>query len=125
MKVKFSLTLGALMFLGSWFIGCSSVQTLNSGVSSGTINMAGTRWTYSDEDWTYEMEFLNNGILRTTHPNDKTPDNDFWEQNGNTIRISFNNRYSIYEGHIISDKFIQGLATNINNQRWDFEMKRK
>jgi hypothetical protein len=99
--------------------GCLTTQEIDSIAS-----IAGTRWEYSDEEWSYEIEFGVNGRLITTHTNDTTPDNDYWEQEGNIVRFSFNNFYSEYEGEILTEDRIKGVAHNAKEESWNFQLIR-
>jgi hypothetical protein len=99
--------------------GCLTTQGIDNIAS-----IAGTRWEYPDEEWSYEIEFGVNGRLITTHPNDTTLDNDYWEQEGNIVRFSFNNFYSEYEGEILTEDKIKGVAHNVKEESWDFQLIR-
>ncbi|WCL50780.1 hypothetical protein [Leptospira sp. GIMC2001] len=86
--------------------------------------MSGTKWLYSDKDWTYEVHFKNNGQLFTTHPNDKTKGDDYWEQSNTTVDFSYNDKYSIYNGKLIGQDTIVGIGRN-QNDTWEFRMTKK
>jgi hypothetical protein len=58
-------------------------------------------------------EITKGGAFWYSEVNDVTPDNDFWEQNGEAVKISFNDGYAIYEGRFISNDLIKGTAVNI------------
>ena len=116
MKNKWIVGLWVLFSL--ILFSCSSLPS-----SQSTRSLTGTKWVYIDEDWTYDVEFINDGILETTHPNDRTPDNDFWEQEGDIVFLFFNNKFSIYEGQFITDDLIKGTGKNLSDS-WDFELYR-
>ncbi|MCK5871346.1 MAG: hypothetical protein KAG26_00850 [Methylococcales bacterium] len=83
--------------------------------------LSNTTWHYIDTDWEYDMEFLSNGVLRTQHPNDKTPNNDKWLQNGNKVSFSFNNGYSNYEGKFSGNDIISGTAESKTGVIWNWK----
>lgn len=83
--------------------------------------LSNTTWHYMDTDWEYDMEFLSNGVLRTQHPNDKTPNNDKWLQNGNNVSFSFNNGYSTYEGKFSGNDIISGTAESKTGVIWNWK----
>jgi hypothetical protein len=68
----------------------------------------------------YELSFLANGVLRNTHPNDKTYDNDTWEMIGSQIVIKFNDGYAVYTGDFIDSDTISGTATNKVHEEWEW-----
>jgi len=71
-----------------------------------------TLWQYVDEDVTYQLRFSSDGHLVTTHPNDVTPENDFWKQMGKDIEFTYNNSFSTYKGEMVNDGLIEGTASN-------------
>lgn len=83
--------------------------------------LSNTTWHYMDTDWEYDMEFLSNGVLRTQHPNDKTPNNDKWIQNRSNVSFSFNNGYSNYEGKFSGNDIISGTAESKTGVTWNWK----
>jgi hypothetical protein len=120
--MKNKLVIGLWLSFVFIFIGCTS-SPYHAPSSQETRSLTGTKWVYVDEDWSYEVEFANNGILKTTHPNDKTPDDDFWEQKGDIVFLYFNNRFSTYEGQFITNDLIKGIGKSSFGS-WEFELKR-
>jgi hypothetical protein len=113
----------ALLILGFWFLGYTNAMAENAE------NLSGTKWKliYTDPSGikrNYDVEFKKGGIFWYSEVNDTTPDNDFWEQNGKAVKITFNDGYAIYEGSFISKDLIKGSAVNIKNIRWEFELRR-
>lgn len=86
--------------------------------------LSNTTWHYIDTDWEYNMEFLSNGILRTQHPNDKTPNNDKWQQQGYNVNFSFNNGYSTYYGKFSGNDMISGTAESKTGIIWNWKAMR-
>ena len=99
--------------------GCSTFRQRNN-----FDNLTGTKWLYSDKDWTYEVYFKKNGKLLTTHPNDKTKGNDYWEQSNTTVDFYYNDKYSIYNGKQVGQDTIVGIGRN-QNDTWEFRMTKK
>ena len=88
----------------------------------GVPDVEGTTWQYTDEDSDYQITFSPNGKLTTTHPNDKTPNNDTWEQSGKTIRFWFNNKYSRYKGKMKNGNTIKGKGRSVAGV-WRFKLE--
>lgn len=89
--------------------------------------LAGTKWLYSDdkhEDWNFEVVFEKDEVLKTTHDNDQTSENDSWSRRGESLYIYFNDKFATYKGKIVSDSLIEGKATNVNDTSWVWELKR-
>jgi len=90
------------------------------GASTTSTDLTDTRWTYKDDDMTYEITFKKNGVLKTTHPNDVTPNNDTWEQSGDNVTFWYNDKYSTYKGKR-NGNTITGTGKN-TNESWKFTM---
>jgi outer membrane biogenesis lipoprotein LolB len=126
--------------LGVWFAaaasltltGCAmdtatppaSTALVNNAATSPTMSVLGSKWHYADEQWQYDIEFAPNGVLRTTHPNDKTKDNDSWEQNGVNVTFYFNDKFSTYTGKLWSGVLMSGTATNKKGTTWSWKATR-
>ena len=112
---KILFVLGMTLFIS----GCATFRQRNN-----FDNLTGTKWLYSDKDWTYEVYFKKNGKLLTTHPNDKTKGNDYWEQSNTTVDFYYNDKYSIYNGKQVGQDTIVGIGRN-QNDTWEFRMTKK
>ena len=99
--------------------GCSSSKKL----SESEISILGTTWEYSDSDWIYLITFCEDGKIKSTHPNDSTPENDFWSQSNNQIRFEFNNGFSKYSGEMKKVDLIVGKGKSTSGE-WSWKMKR-
>ncbi len=99
--------------------GCATTGTQTDGNA-----LTGTRWHYMDDQWEYDMSFMPNGVLHTTHPNDKTPNNDTWEQNDTVVKFHFNNKFSNYEGKLSGQNLMSGTATNVKSKSWNWKATR-
>ncbi len=112
----------------SLYVCCAGVMLLISGCAStptvDSASFANSRWHYMDDQWEYDITFLENGKLSTTHPNDKTPENDSWEQTGETVKFYFNNKFSNYEGKIVGQNLMTGTAKNTKNKTWNWKATR-
>ncbi len=89
------------------------------------LSIEGTRWAgkMSNGDY-YEYIFLPNGKLKYwkkwKHWKKMKlygDDNDTWEQNGNKVKISFNDGYAINEG-IIKNNHMSGTGWNERGKKW-------
>lgn len=87
-------------------------------------SLSGSKWHYADQDWQYDLEFAPNGVLHTTHPNDKTKNNDTWEQDGVNVKFYYNNKYSQYKGTLSGNNLMSGTATNKKGNSWTWKATR-
>jgi hypothetical protein len=84
----------------------------------GAENLSGTRWTLNYHDFTKgetssTIEFLAGGVFTDSDPDDKTRGNDFWEQNGTTVLLLFNNHFITFRGAFVTNDRIEGtIGTN-------------
>jgi outer membrane biogenesis lipoprotein LolB len=110
-----------VVFTGALLMsGCATQTPAPDNVAS----LEGTTWHYADKDWQYDLEFAPNGVLHTTHPNDKTRDNDTWEQSGETIHFYYNDKFSHYTGTVSGNNLMMGTATNKKGSSWDWKASR-
>ena len=85
----------------------------------------GTTWVFSSKYRTYEITFEKDGKISSTHQNDNTPENDFWEQDGMVLNFYFNDKYSSYEGKFNREDLIKGTATSKKGKwKWILELKK-
>jgi len=119
MKRTYFLILGITIILS----GCAAVNKL----SNFELSLVGSTWSYEDNlhDWKYELTFLENGQMKTTHPNDNTPENDVWKQDRTIIVFSFNDEYSIYKGKRKSINQITGKTKSSNGKKWKWKLTKK
>jgi len=103
----------------------NACSTRKSNTASAPYELLNSTWQYSDSDndRNYNITFARKGKLKSTHPNDVTPDNDTWEQNGENVRFFFNNKYATYEGKFYGKDTIKGSANNKLNT-WSFLLVR-
>ncbi len=91
----------------------------------GVILLEGTTWRVMYETplsgpRDYEMEFLSDGELLDRQPNNKTFDNDTWEQSGDRVTIRKNDGFSLYEGTVHSDGTMSGTAMSESAGEWSW-----
>jgi len=103
------------------FVGCNLFKKQPAAYTP----IKGTSWVYVDADWIYDITFEEGGKLRSKHPNDITPDNDFWKQSGVKVNFEFNKGYTKYQGEMQTKDLITGIATNEAKQTWKWELRRK
>ncbi len=117
-SIKFCFLLIASTFSGTFNIGGTEKPATDFDFS-----LQETVWRYEDGDLSYEIMFSEDGKLVSTHPNDMTPFNDFWEQEGNIIKFSYNDGFSVYEGTINHRNLITGKASNAS-AKWQWKLYR-
>lgn len=101
-------------------VGCSTL----SRMSDDELSISGTTWNYTDDDGdNYNITFGANGRMQTTHPNDRTDDNDYWSQTGTLVEFEYNDGYSKYTGKMKSTKLITGSAQSVAG-KWKWKLKR-
>ncbi|NOQ35439.1 MAG: hypothetical protein GQ569_06035 [Methylococcaceae bacterium] len=87
-------------------------------------SLTNTKWHYMDSDWEYDIEFLPDGLMRTKHPNDRTPSNDSWQQKGEKVVFFFNEKYSVYRGKFSGRNVISGTAASKGGATWKWKAVR-
>ena len=93
-------------------------------------DLIGSRWEIAVNEpsgvhMEYYLIFHENGVLETTHPNDKTYDNDTWELDGEEIVIRFNDGYAVYRGTFSDRDTMAGTATNKVGESWEWTASRQ
>ena len=96
-------------------------------VASGKI-FEDSRWALSynagEGDRQYDVQLHPGGRMLNTDPNDRTNDNDRWESKGKYVILRFNDSYAVYMGSVQNDGSLQGSATNVNGDRWNWSGRR-
>ena len=98
---KYTLQLALILFVAVYSMQCHSTK-------QGSISS--TYWRYTDEDLSYEFLLKSDGHIYSYHPNDASPENDFWKQHGKKIVLNMNDNYAIYKGKLINDSTMVGKA---------------
>jgi hypothetical protein len=85
--------------------------------AQSVISVARTTWVGTDSGGDYyEYTFLSDGTLKY-----KSPAGVFthaaWKQDGDTIYMEMNNKYSEYQGRI-SGTHMEGNAWNVKGRKW-------
>lgn len=118
MKLKYFLLITLTITL---FSSCSTYRFKNR---NDVPELEGTTWVFTSKDKTYTVTFEKNGKLSSTHPNDNTPNNDTWVQDGMVLRFYFNNKYSTYTGKFVKANLIKGTATS-KAGKWTWNIRKK
>jgi len=81
-------------------------------------DLTGTVWNEKDSFGDqYTLEFLAGGILNISYSNGTYYTSGIWEQNGNSVSFSINNKFVIYEV-VIRRNIMKGSAKNKNGFSW-------
>lgn len=109
-------------------------KQLSSGILlsiflAGCQSIVGSRWSLStdvpgEQAYRYDIVFHRGGRLENHHPNDKTPDNDTWEQRDSTVILKFNNSYITYTGQFENSRTLKGEALNIRGLKFPWKAER-
>jgi len=87
--------------------------------AQSVINVSGTTWVGTDSDGDYyEYSFQANGVLSYKSPSGSYT-NGTWTQNGSSIYMETNNKYSEYQGRI-TGTHMEGNAWNIKDKKWNW-----
>ena len=93
-------------------------------ISSTRPNLLNTKWKYSDDDSSYQIEFAADGVLKKFKAN-KSTGKHRWIQEGSNIEFYFNNRTSFYRGKFSGQNLITGTATSKHAQEsWHWKAVR-
>jgi outer membrane biogenesis lipoprotein LolB len=111
---------GALLLMA----GCASEPQVPQAMTDPAPSLVGSKWRYSDDQWQYDIIFSANGVLKSTHPNDKTKNNDTWEQDGANVSLYYNNKYSQYKGVLSGANVMSGTAVNKTGTTWNWKATR-
>ena len=88
------------------------------------VDVAGSTWTGTDSDGDYyEYNFLAGGALHYKSPTGFWR-NGTWKQDGSSIYVETNNRYTERKG-IITGNQMSGDAWNVKGRRWTWVAKKK
>ncbi len=110
----------------TWTADMESTASAQNVVQSDTsmTSIAGTTWVGPDTMGRhYTYEFLPNGTLRYTYETGSFTDAT-WKQDGNSIYMSINNKYSERLGRI-TGTHMKGKAWNVKGQTWTWEADMK
>ena len=81
------------------------------------VSVAGTIWNGPDSHGRhYVYEFLKDNTLHYTYENGSFT-NGIWKQEGDSIYISINNKYSERLGRI-TGRHMEGDAWNVKGEKW-------
>jgi len=92
--------------------------------TSNAPSIAGTTWTGPDTHGRhYVYEFLADGTLHYTYETGSFTDGT-WKQDGDSIYMSINNKYSERLGRI-TGTHMEGNAWNVKGEKWTWVADRK
>jgi hypothetical protein len=103
----------------TWIADILSVVTPgNTAPSNSSVaSVAGTTWSGADSlDRHYDYEFLTNGTLHYKYENGSFTDGTWWQE-GDSIYMSMNNKYSERLGRI-TGSHMEGNAWNVAGKTW-------
>lgn len=93
-------------------------------ISATRPNLLNTKWKYSDDDGSYQIEFANDGVLKKFKANKPTGKHR-WIQEGTNIEFYFNNKASFYRGKFSGQNLITGTATSkYTKESWNWKALR-
>jgi hypothetical protein len=72
----------------------------------------------------FRVRFFKNRVLQNLHPNDKTPSNDRWDADENSVNIFFNDSYAVYHGTIETPSIVAGTARNNGGDVWSWQAEK-
>lgn len=104
------------------------LSILLAGCQTGPT-VLGSRWSLStdvpgEKVYRYDIVFHPGGRLENHHPNDKTPDNDTWEQRGLIVIFRYNDNFITYTGRFENARTLQGEAVNIRGLKFPWKAER-
>lgn len=99
---------------------------------SESTALEGTQWTLVNVDAESREKrksvvFGEHGKLELVDPNPQvviTPGNDYWELHGKRIILRVNDGFAVYEGEILDEQTMGGVASNRAGQRWEWRAHR-
>jgi len=92
--------------------------------ASGVINLAGTYWDSTEvQGGHYEYHFREDGVLDYKTPSGSYT-NGTWKQDGNSIYMETNHKYSERQG-TITGNHIEGKGWNVKGLRWTWRAEKK
>ncbi len=91
---------------------------------SSTPSIAGTTWAGPDTHGRhYVYEFLADGTIHYTYETGSFT-NGIWKQNGDSIYMSINNKFSERKGRI-TGSHMEGDAWNVKGEKWTWVADRR
>ena len=103
----------------TWTADIQSVASPGNGTTykSSIERVSGTTWSGADSlDRHYDYEFRTDGTLRYSYENGSFTDGT-WKQDGDSIYMSMNNKYSERQGRI-TGTHMEGKAWNVTGKTW-------
>jgi outer membrane biogenesis lipoprotein LolB len=110
----------------TWIADIQSAASIRNAtpIDSSVASIAGTTWSGPDTHGRhYDYEFLADGTLHYTYETGSFTDAT-WKQDGDSIYMSINNKYSERQGRI-TGSHMQGDAWNVKGEKWTWEADKK
>jgi hypothetical protein len=107
-----------------WPAQQTATAVASQPTESAIFDLLGSTWHVVYDNPTfghveYEIAFNAGGSLYNNHPNESTPDNDFWQQDGYVVTLSFNDGYAMYTGTLSADgTHMEGTASSDSGGDW-------
>lgn len=73
---------------------------VSAGDEAGCYSVAGSRWTVASGGRSFDIELNANGTLSSSDSADTTPGNDHWQQEGGTLRLSFDDGATTFSAQL-------------------------
>lgn len=86
-------------------------------------SISNTRWLYKADSVKYEIEFLAQGQLKTSNPEDKTPINDTWKVKKSKIIFYYNDHFIKHKVRMVNDSTMEGFGYNAEG-RWKIRLEK-
>jgi len=101
----------------TWAVGLFMAVSAHNAGAQSVINVSGTTWVGTDSEGRYyEYSFQPDGAMYYKSPTGFWK-NGTWKQDGNSIYMETNNKYSEYQG-TITGTHMEGRAWNVKPEQW-------
>ncbi len=122
--MKISVTSIAKFALLTLAIVLAMTAFVHNAKAQSVIDVSGTTWVGTDSDGDYyEYTFQADGVLYYKSPSGSFA-NGTWKQNGSSIYMETNNKYSEYQGRI-TGTHMEGNAWNVKGRTWTWGANKK
>ncbi len=120
-----SIAISALLTLAAGLSMPTFAQNSNPSSANGAVaSIAGTSWNAIETiGFTDVFDFLSDGRLHYTCDG-KDYINGTWKQDGDTVYIEMNNKFTEYNG-LITGTHIEGTAHNVRGKNWTWKADKR
>lgn len=84
----------------------------NDADEPGCYSAAGSRWTITVGGRSFVVMLAANGTVNSEDPEDATPNDDTWEQEGSTLRLRFDGGARVFEGRLEASNLARWNGTS-------------